>query len=186
MSTPADWRDPSPHDRWLYQGPKFSVRRTHIADATGDLRDFDYIVHSGAAVILPILDGERIVMIRNVRPATGETLLELPAGTIDPPESPPECARREIEEETGYRAGRMEPLLAFYSSPGICNERMHAFVARELSAQATRHEPMERIEVVVVSWAEVWRAIADGRIRDGKTLVTLLYYDRLPAHGGAG
>ena len=103
--------------------------------------------------------------------------MELPAGTIDPPEPPIECARRELAEETGYRAGKLEPLLSFYSTPGICTEHMHAFVASELAAGETAFDPGERIENWPMEYEDALRAIGDGRIVDAKTIVTLLYYD---------
>jgi len=129
-------------------------------------------------VILPLLADGRVVLIRNERPAVEAELLELPAGTLDPPEPAIECARRELTEETGYRAGRLEPLVSFYSTPGICNEHMHAFVARELTPGETEHEPSERIRVTPMEYEDTLRAIGDGRIVDAKTMVTLLYYDR--------
>ena len=83
-------------------------------------------------VILPLIAPERVCLIRNFRMAVNETLVELPAGTIDPNEDPLETAKRELIEETGYRAGRMEKLAEFFMSPGILHERMHLFLATEL------------------------------------------------------
>ena len=88
------------------------------------------------------------------------------------------CALRELAEETGYRAGRLRPLVSFYSTPGFCTERMYAFVAEELEPGETALDPGEEIRVVPMEYADALAAIADGRITDGKTIVTLLYYDR--------
>jgi len=162
----------------VYQGAKFRVEQHDVAARDGAPRRYDLVVHPGAAVVLPILDDGRVLLIRNYRFAVGGELLELPAGTIDPPEPAVECARRELAEETGYRAGKLELLLSFYSTPGICNEQLHAFLASELVSGETELDAGERIENTPMEYAEVLRAIGEGRITDGKTIVTLLYYDR--------
>lgn len=131
------------------------------------------VVHPGAAVILPILDDGRIVMIRNQRPAIDRELLELPAGTIDPGESPEETAVREVEEETGYRAGLMEPFATFFPSPGILTERMYVFLATKLEFVGQRLEESEQIRVEIVSAQEARRRLVAGEIEDGKTIATL-------------
>ena len=135
------------------------------------------IRHPGAAVVLPVLDDGRVVLIRNYRIAVEQTLVELPAGTLDPGEEPVETARRELAEETGYRARRMEPLAAFYSSPGILDERMHLFLATGLAPGEPDLQGGEQIEPLVVPWREALEMIQSGAIRDAKTLVGLLYYD---------
>ena len=168
----------------VYEGVRFTVKRRMLTGSDGTQRPYDVVAHPGAAVILPILDDGRIVMIENQRPATDGSLLELPAGTIDPPEAPIACARREIVEETGYSAGNIDPLTSFYTSPGICDEYMHAFVATELTAGETAHEPLEFIRVRPMALDDALRRIADGGIIDGKTMVTLLYYNRFKTKTG--
>lgn len=158
-----------------FVGRKFRVER--VEDGRNG-HPHDVIVHPGAAVILPLLDEDRVVLIRNRRIATGHTLLELPAGTLEPPEPPIECARRELQEETGYRAGRLVELLRFYSAPGFCNELLHAFLATELTPGQLALEASEQIETEVQPLADALQAIRDGRIIDAKTIATLLYYDR--------
>ncbi len=123
-------------------------------------------------------------MIRNQRVAIDRELLELPAGKVDAGENPAECAARELEEETGYRAGRIEPLGEFWPSPGILTEKMHAYVARELKPSRQALEEGEQITVIETTLSETLEWIRNGRIEDGKTLVTLLLY-RL-RHGGTG
>ncbi|MFQ5805095.1 MAG: NUDIX hydrolase [Phycisphaerae bacterium] len=162
----------------VYEGRNFRVEQRDVRGRDGKERRYDLVVHPGAAVVLPILNDGRVVLISNHRFAVGQDLLELPAGTLDPPEPALECARRELVEETGYRAGKLEPLLSFYSTPGICTERMHAFVATELVLGERALDPGERIENTPMEYGEALRAIGDGRITDAKTIVTLLYYDR--------
>lgn len=140
----------------------------------------EVVVHPGAVVVLPILNEDRIVMIRNHRFAVDQELWELPAGTKETGEEPIETARRELEEETGFRAARVVPLIEFYTSPGICTELMHAFVATDLSPVGQRLEPGERIVVETLSTAEARRRFTAGEFRDGKTIAVLgTYFARL-------
>ena len=169
----------------LIQCHKFRVERWAF-DANGRHLEHDIVVHPGASVILPVLPDGRIVMIYNYRVATGGELLELPAGTLDPGEDPRTCAARELAEETGYQAGRVTPLLSFYSSPGIVSERLHAFLATDLTPGDTAHEGTEQIRVAPMTLADALAAIRDGGICDAKTIAALLYYERfVRTEGGA-
>lgn len=154
----------------------FDVERRVCRRADGDSVTRDIVVHRGAVVVLPLLADGRIVMIRNQRDAAGEELLELPAGTLEPGEAPVAAAGRELEEETGYAAGHVEPFLEFFTTPGICTELMRAFVARDLTRTRQRLDPDERIRVDIVDMAFARRAMLDGTLRDGKTLATLGAY----------
>ena len=162
----------------ILRSRKFRVIRQSFDLGDGKPREYELIQHDGAAVILPLLDDHRIVFERNYRVALQKTLLELPAGTIDPPEPPQTCAERELAEETGYRAGSLEPLCSFASTPGICNELMYAFVARDLTPGETNLEPGEKIELTTLTLDEALSGIESGTIIDGKTIVTILYYAR--------
>jgi ADP-ribose pyrophosphatase len=132
--------------------------------------------HPGAVVILPILDDGRICLIENYRHSVRQTLLELPAGTCEPDEDVAETARRELIEETGYRPGRIERVTQFFMSPGILDERMHLFLATELTPGQQDLQGGEQITVRVTTWDETLRMVRAGEIRDAKTLVGLLYY----------
>lgn len=161
----------------LHSARKFRLERWTGHRPDGRRWEHEVIVHPGAAVVLPILPDGRVLLIANQRPTVRGELLELPAGTLEDGESPRACAARELVEETGWQAGRLEPLVEFYSSPGICTERMHVFLASELVPGAPAREADEVIRTVPMDWEEVHRALAAGRIQDGKTLVGLLYYD---------
>ena len=162
----------------LYRARRFHVEQHELDDRDGQQRKYQKIVLPGAAVILPVLDDGSIVLIRNYRFVVNESLLELPAGMLDPGEPPIECARRELLEETGYRAEKIEPLVTFYSTPGICNEIMHAFIATHLVAGEAQREPGEHIDNLPMKYQDALAAIGDGRIKDAKTIVGLLFYDR--------
>jgi len=165
---------------------RFNVVRQWHRTSDGALHARETILHPGAVTIVPLLADDRVVLIRNFRPAVGRTLIELPAGTLEAGEDPLQAAGRELEEETGYCSGRIEPLCQFFMSPGILRERMHLFVATELAPGTMRLDEGEQIEPVVVSWAEALAMVGDGRIEDAKTLVGLLWYQRWQASGRAG
>ena len=173
-----------PAGRVVHQGRKFRVEQREVAVRDGQRHLYDLVVHPGAAVVLPLLDDGRILLERVYRFAIDRQLLELPAGTIDPPEPALECARRELTEETGYVAGRMMKLLEFYTTPGICTELICAFVATDLTAGPTRLEPGELIEPAPMTLDAALAAIQSGEITDVKTIATLLYYDRFKRSEG--
>ena len=164
----------------LLSTSRFNVERRAFAGADGRSITREVVVHPGAVVILPILDARRIVMIRNFRHTVEQELWELPAGTAEPNEAPIETARRELEEEAGYRAGTMTPLTEFFTSPGVLTERMFAFVATELQPVGQRLEVGERIvaEIVELNRARTW--LTNGELRDGKTIAVLgTYFARM-------
>jgi ADP-ribose pyrophosphatase len=123
--------------------------------------------------IVSLLDGGRVVLVRQYRHGPRERTLEIPAGTLEPGEAPEACAAREIEEEVGYRAGRLLPMGPFYPSPGICTEVIHLFAATELVEVGARPEPDEDIDIEIYPLEEAMRMSVDGRIRDGKTITAL-------------
>ena len=164
----------------VFAASRFDVRRCDVRQPDGTTWRREYVAHPGAVVILPLVNAEvgseRVVMIRNQRFAVDETLYELPAGTLEPGEEPVECAGRELIEEAGYRAAKIDALTAFYTNPGICNERMWAFLATDLSHVGQQLEANEHITVEVVPYDEAMQKIRKGVIQDGKTIATLLYY----------
>ena len=144
---------------------------------SGDRLTRSIVQHPGAVTILPLVDQERVCLIRNYRIAVGQTLIELPAGTLRKGEDPALAARRELIEETGYRADTLTPLCDFFMSPGILDERMHLFVAAGLAPGEPAREPGEQIDNLLLPWDEALRMVRDGAIQDAKTIVALLYYN---------
>jgi ADP-ribose pyrophosphatase len=145
-----------------------------------DGREFrcQYVKHPGAVAILPLVDDRHVCLIRSHRLTVGKTLIEVPAGTREPEETPLETARRELAEETGYQAAHFEQLATYYPSPGVLSEQMWVFVARDLKPGPPAREANEEIENLVVTWDESMAMVDRGQIEDSKTIVALLSYDR--------
>ncbi|MDR3108519.1 MAG: NUDIX hydrolase [Planctomycetaceae bacterium] len=154
----------------------FKVVRKFVVGRSGAKLARDVIVHPGAVVILPLLDDGQVVLLRQFRVSVEERLIELPAGTLEPPELPYETARRELLEETGYTAGSLVEASHFYSSPGILRETMHLFVAKDLIAGPTNLEDGEDIEVFTVPLEKAVDMVYSGEIKDSKTIIGVLWY----------
>lgn len=155
----------------VFEGVRFNIERVWQGE-----RPRDVMRHPGAAVILPLVDAEHVCLIKNYRIAVDQTLFELPAGTLEPNEPPEITAGRELEEETGYRADKIELLTVYFPSPGVMDEKMYTYLATGLTMHAPAREEGEEIENHVVSLVEAKAMIRDGRIADGKTIAGLLYY----------
>ncbi len=166
---------PNETDRILLETARFAVHRVIYAGRNGALQEREIIRHPGAVTIVPIVDADHVCLIRNRRIAVGETLIELPAGTLEPPETPLQTAARELTEETGYRADHFECVRSFYLSPGILDESMHLFVATGLTATSTNRQPDEEIENLVVTWRDAIEMAYNGQIRDAKSIVGILH-----------
>ncbi|MDG1899442.1 MAG: NUDIX hydrolase [Phycisphaerales bacterium] len=164
------------HRHQAYQCPIFKVEECSWATETGGEVARSVIRHPGAVLIVPELDDDRFVLIRNYRVAVGEPIWEFPAGTLEPGEPPIDTAARELSEETGYVAGAIEPLGRFYTSPGFTDELMHVFVARDLKPGVQSLEPHEEIEVRTHGRSDVESMIRDGRLIDGKSIAALLLW----------
>ncbi len=162
----------------VFQGSRFDVHTVELPGADGRRHRKDVVAHPGSVLIVPVIDREHVVLIRNYRFSADEELWELPAGTLEPVgEDPLRCAQREIIEETGYRAGRMTPLITFFVCPGISTELMHAFIAEDLQQVGQDLDTTETITPHVVAWKRVMEMLATREIRDAKTIAGLLYYD---------
>jgi len=158
----------------VFQGKLLNVRCDRIADAEGRETTREFVVHPGGVSVVARPTPEEILLVRQYRYPTGETLIELPAGTLEAGEQPVETARRELEEETGYRAARMDFLASYYTTPGFTSELMYLYEASELTYTQQRPEEDESIEVLRIPDDEAMRMLRAGEIRDAKTLVGLL------------
>ena len=169
----------SDEPKLLFQASRFQVLERTQTLQDGQQVSRQVIEHPGAVTILPLLDRNRVCLIRNFRVAVGKTLIELPAGTIDNKEPPEQTAIRELQEETGYTAERWTQLPAFYMSPGILHERMYLFVAEGLTPGATARESGEEIDNLIVTWDEAVQMALSGEIEDAKSLVGILHWEYL-------
>ena len=159
----------------VYSGRILDLDVDQVRLPSGTEAEREVIRHLGAAVVLPLLDGGRTILVNQFRYPMGEELLELPAGKLDPGEDPAECAARELAEETGWRAGEIHDLGSFFTTPGFTDEVLHAFVATGLEhSPGIEPDPDEAIEIVTMTVEEALEACHDSRIRDGKTLATIL------------
>ena len=160
--------------RRAFDGKLIRVRVDQVRLPNGNVRSREVAEHPGAVGILPVLDDGRVVLVRQFRYAVGRSLLEIPAGTREAAEAPEVTARRELIEETGYRAGSLEFLLRFYVSPGWADEELHIYVARELTLGEAKPEDDESLSLRVIGPEEIAPLIAAGEIADSKSIVALL------------
>jgi len=167
----------------VFQGPLFRVSRDRLVEPGGKEAVRDVVRHNGSVVVLAVDNSKNkkdpwIVMERQYRHAAGRFLWEVPAGKLEPSEDPLEGARRELEEETGYRAKKWTELTRYWASPGFLAEWMQVFVAEGLIPGDSRPEEDELIEMRLVKMSELLKAIEKGDIMDGKTISAVLLYAR--------
>jgi ADP-ribose pyrophosphatase len=172
-----------PARRVIYRGRKIDLALQTVPLADGTHAEREVVVHRGAVALVPMVDDRHVCLVAIHRYSVGKTLLEVPAGTIDPGESPEETAGRELREETGYRAGSMRRLCAWFVSPGVMTERMYLFLCEDLEPGPAKLEPDERLKPVIVPWDQALAMIDDGRIEDAKSMLALTICDRLGRKG---
>lgn len=156
---------------------KLRVDRVRLPNGRETTREI--VVHRGAVAVVPMLDGDRVVMVRQFRQAAGEVLMEIPAGTLESGEDPVECAQRELREEIGYGASEMTLMFRSYLAPGYSSEMLHTFFARGLTKASAQQDADEFIEVVEVPLHDAVELIRKGDIKDAKTICGILMAQRL-------
>jgi ADP-ribose pyrophosphatase len=134
----------------------------------------EVVHHPGGAGVVALFDDGTIPLVRQYRHPPVRYVLELPAGRLDAPERPEDCAARELEEEIGVRAGRLEKLAEFFTTPGFCEEKLWVFLATDLTATQQSLEGDEMLEIVRVPFARALEMVATGEIEDAKTIIGLL------------
>jgi ADP-ribose pyrophosphatase len=166
----------------VYDGRVINLRVDDVTLPNGKPGKREIVEHRGAIAVVPMLDKETVVMVRQYRAAAGAALLEIPAGTRDPNEDVTLCAHRELAEEINYKAGRMIKLFQAYVAPGYSMEVIHTFLAVDLTPVDGHTDEDEFIEIVTLPLAEAIQKITDGEIVDSKSISGLLYAARmLPA-----
>lgn len=163
----------------IFQGRVIDVGTEDVTLPSGTTVTLDVIRHPGAALVVPLDGEERVLLIKQWRHAAGGWLWECPAGTLNPGETPEQCARREVTEEAGVVAGKLDHAGYIFTAPGFCDEKIHIFIARDLQPAAGHHDDDEVItEVRPVHLEECLAMVARGEICDAKTLAGLLHARR--------
>ena len=164
----------------IYTGRVLNLDEDTVRFPDGSTGQLEMIRHSGASAVLPFMDDPsnpdpRVVLIRQFRHATDDFIYEVPAGRLDPGESPEQCAARELAEETGYQAARLDRLTTIYTTPGFTDERIHLFMATGLVPGAHHREVDEFLDLHRFRWTEVLELVRTGKVVDGKTLSAILF-----------
>ncbi len=161
-----------------YQGAFLEMITEEVDLPNGKRVALDLIQHPGASAIVPFVDTETVLLLRQYRHAAGGTIYEVPAGKLEPGEKPEACARRELEEETGQRAGRIVSLSSILTTPGFTDERIHLFSAFDLTPTALAHESDEIIEVIPTSLHDALEMVWSGELCDAKSALALVHAAR--------
>ncbi len=167
----------------IFSGKAIHVVKWEMKAPDGKTFIRELIQHPGAAVAIPVLPGERFVMVSQHRAAVNGWLLEFPAGTLEPGEKPRVCAHRELIEEAGFRAGKLTNLVDFFPAPGISMEHMYLYLATDLRPAKGTLDADEFLEVKIVPRKALEKKIKQGKIKDGKTIIGFFYYQLLKQAG---
>lgn len=165
--------------RRIYEGKVVRLRIDTVRLPDGRTATREVVEHNPAVAMVPVDREGRILLVRQWRSPVDAALLEVPAGTTDDGEDIEAAVQRELQEEIGYRAGRLTRLCGFWVAPGYCTEYIHVYLAEELAESRLQADEDERIEVVPLTLKEALDAIAAGQIQDAKSQVGLLMYARL-------
>lgn len=158
----------------VYRGNAVDFCVDEILLPNGQTAVREYLDHPGAVGVIPFLDDKTVVLVRQYRHPVGEVTLEIPAGKLDKGESPLACVKRELNEETGYSARKISPLLQYWPTPAFANEVLHLFLARDLVPGARHPDEDEFLEVVKMPFAKALALVRSGKIKDSKTVIGLL------------
>ena len=170
-----------------YEGSVFTVAQQRLQFPNGNEARWDVVQHVGAAAVVAVTPRDEMVLVRQYRTGTQKEMLELPAGRLDPDEAPAACAARELEEETGYRAGRWRYLTGLHVTPAYCTEVIHLFAAEDaVSTGQTNPDENEFVETVLYPVADVLKMIYAGEITDAKTITGVLLYVNTRSCASAG
>ena len=163
----------------VYQGRFINVDLETFRNPAGKTLSLEIIHHPGAAAVVPVVDPDvadpEILLLRQFRHAAGGVIWEIPAGVLEPGENPEACARRELREETGAEAARIDRLSTIFTTPGFTDERIHLFRATGLTIHAADPQPDEFIRVERLPFSETLQLIRTGDIADGKSIAALLF-----------
>ena len=165
----------APDAKPLKRGFRVEAKTERVELPNGTLLELDIVRHPGAAAVVPFVSEDEVLLIRQYRFAAGGMILEVPAGKLDPGETPEACAERELAEEAGQRAGRLVRTGAIWTTPGFTDERITLFAAFDLSPVPRKPEDDELIEVLRVPLAEALRWVFSGEVSDAKSALALVH-----------
>jgi ADP-ribose pyrophosphatase len=163
-------------------GFRLKLERESVALPNGRQVELDIVRHPGASAVVPFVSVDEVLLIRQYRHAAGGSILEVPAGKLEPGDTPEICAARELEEEAGRKAGRLEKLSWIFTTPGFTDEVIHLFAAFDLEPVPMRHEHDEVIELVPLRLSSALELIWTGQLHDAKSALALIFAAR---HVGA-
>ncbi|MBB6216649.1 ADP-ribose pyrophosphatase [Anaerosolibacter carboniphilus] len=166
-------RENTINSKRIYEGRIISLRVDTVELPDKKYSTREIIEHPGAAVVVPITDEGKIIMVKQFRKPVEDFLIEVPAGKLDKGEEPLLCAHRELKEETGYSSGNMQHLFTFFSSPGFANETMHLFIARDLTVGEAIPDEDEYIEIESYELNQLIHMIFNGQIKDAKSIIAI-------------
>lgn len=174
MSANTPMRETTLHTRRAFDGHLVKLDVLDVRLPDGNTSQREIVQHPGAVAMIPLDDNQNVLLVRQFRTAADDVILEIPAGTLYPGEDPKACAIRELQEETGYKPNKIEPLDGIYTAPGYTTEFIHLFLTTELVESTLEADADEFIEVVRIPLAEAIRRVEQGEILDGKTVTGLL------------
>lgn len=158
----------------VYKGKVFDVAEDTIQVKGNTITKWDLVLHNGATAIVPITEEGEVILVRQYRNASNTEVLEIPAGKLEKGEDPLSCARRELQEETGYCAGRIEKLCAMFSAIGFSDQKLHLFIATELTPGQQNLDDDEMITIEKYPLNRAREMIFEGKIEDSKTIIGIL------------
>ena len=162
------------NSRSIYRGKVVNLSLERVKLPNGFITELEIIHHPGAAAIVPFINADHVILIKQYRHAVGRYLYEIPAGKLMKGESPLRCAKRELEEEIGYEAQRFQKLASIYTSPGFCNEIIHIFSATHLVKTVQNLDLCEVLEVIEVPLQKALHLIQNGKMQDAKSIIGLI------------
>jgi ADP-ribose pyrophosphatase len=160
----------------VYSGKAISLRADEIVLPDGNRATREYMEHPGAVAVIPFIDEENIVLVKQYRFPVKVLTYELPAGKLDKGEKPDVCVRRELQEETGYRAKKIQRLLSYWPTPAFSTEVIHIYSANGLTASTKSPDEDEFIDHKILPFAKALEWVKNGKIMDSKTIIGLLYW----------
>lgn len=170
--------------REIYRGKIVHLFVESAALPNGKTFELEVVRHPGASAVVPLKEDGKVVLIYQYRHAAGGFIYEVPAGKLSPGEAPESCAEREVEEEVGYKVGKLEKLTTIFTAPGFCDEQIHLFLGTELVFSGQQLGEDEVLQVIEMPFEEAMNRIEDQTIRDAKSIVALdLAYRRAKKRG---